>query len=65
MILSDLLHFSDSHDVLISSILGLSSKDKNAKVFIGVRRDHDIVLHTADSVGRRGSIHTFTPATIF
>jgi len=38
MILSDLLHFSDSHDALISSIMALLSRDTDAKVFIGVRR---------------------------
>ncbi|KAH9478567.1 Protein N-terminal and lysine N-methyltransferase EFM7 [Psilocybe cubensis] len=35
MILSDLLHFFDSHDVLLSSISMLLARTKEARVFIG------------------------------
>lgn len=38
MILSDLLHFSSSHDVLISSIQTLLAKSESAKVYVGVSR---------------------------
>ena len=36
MILSDLLHFSTSHDALISSIQMLLAKSENAKIYVGV-----------------------------
>lgn len=38
MILSDLLHFSNSHDELISSIRMLLAKNKDARAYIGVSR---------------------------
>jgi len=36
LILSDLLHFFDSHDVLVSTIESLLSKGSNARVYVGV-----------------------------
>ena len=36
MILSDLLHFSTSHDALISSIQTLLAKLESARIYIGV-----------------------------
>jgi len=36
LILSDLLHFFDSHDVLVSTIELLLSKGSNARVYVGV-----------------------------
>ena len=36
MILSDLLHFSTSHDALISSIQMLLAKSESARIYVGV-----------------------------
>ena len=38
MILSDLLHFSTSHDALISSVQMLLAKLESARVYAGVSR---------------------------
>jgi hypothetical protein len=42
--LSDLLHFFDSHDVLISSIEKLLAKREDARVYVGVRLFNLILL---------------------
>jgi hypothetical protein len=44
VILSDLLHFFDSHDVLVSSIEKLLVKREDARVYVGVRLSNTILL---------------------
>ena len=38
VLLSDLVHFFDSHDALISSVTMLLRKQKEARVYVGVRK---------------------------